>query len=72
MKLMISILKEGQWDTPQEQSEVYFNDVDSARTKGIELLNRFNCEVFRVNRLTTGRGHYRTIGFFNKNNEYVR
>lgn len=69
---MISILKNNQWDTPQDQSEVYFNDLDSARAKGIELLNRFNSEVFRVNRLTTGRGHYRTVGFFNKNNEYLR
>ncbi len=72
MDLMVSILKEGQWDCSQDNSEVYFKDLETARTKGIELLNRFNCQIFRVNRLTTGKGHYRTLGFFNKNNEYIR
>ena len=69
---MVSILKDNQWDCPQGESEVYFDTLEKARTKGIELLHRFNSEVFRVNRLTTGKGHYRTIGFFNKNNEYLR
>jgi len=69
---MVSILKDNSWDTPQKEDKIYFSDVDTARKTGIELLKEFNCQVFKIIRLTTGIGHYKTIGYFNANNEYIR
>jgi len=71
--LMLSVLnKERQIDCPQPENEVYFNDLDSARIKGVELCARYNVDIFIVRKLTTGKGHYRTLGYFNSINEYVR
>lgn len=71
-QIMLSIIKDGQIDCPQDQSEVYFDTLEQCRNKGVELLSKHNAEVFIARLLTTGRGHYRTLGYFNRNNEYVR
>lgn len=70
--LMLSILKDNKIDCPQGIEETYFDTLEDARIKGIELLNRYSAEVFRVVKLTTGRGHYKTLGYFNSKNEYLR
>lgn len=70
--LMLSIVKDKQIDCPQSLERTYFKDMESARKTGIELCQEYNCDVFIIRKLTTGRGHYRTVGIFNKNNEYVR
>jgi hypothetical protein len=71
-KIMLSVIKDGQIDCPQDQSEVYFDTLEDARNKGLELLKRFSCDVFVARLLTTGIGHYRTLGYFNSKNEYLR
>lgn len=70
--LMLSIVKDGQIDCPQSIEKTYFKSLDMARATGIELCKEFNADVFVVRKLTTSRGHYRTLGYFNKNNEYIR
>ena len=70
--LMLSIIKDNQIDCPQELNEVYFDSLEIARKKGVELLKRYNCDVFIIRKLTTGIGHYKTIGYFNRLNEYIR
>ena len=70
--LMLSIIKDGQIDCPQDDERIYFDDIKSARNVGIELLKEFDSKVFIVRLLTTGRGHFRTLGYFNSNNEYIR
>lgn len=69
---MLSIIKDGQIDNPQPLEETYFNSLDDARVKGLELVKRYSATAFRVIKLTTGIGHYRTLGYFNSNNEYIR
>lgn len=71
-KLMLSVLTNDGIDNPQSIEETYFDKLDDARLKGMELIKRYNANAFRVIKLTTGRGHFRTIGFFNANNEYIR
>lgn len=71
MKLMLTILKDGQQDCPQSQDKIYFNTLEEARKTGLELLREFNCEVFIVRRIIK-QGYYRTLGYFNNKNEYLR
>ena len=70
--LMVSIIKDRQIDNPQGLDETYFDNLDNARIKGVELIDRYNAECFVVRKLTTGRGHYRTLGYFSKDNQYIR
>lgn len=71
MDIMLTLLKNNQLDCPQAFDQIYFNNLHAAREAGVKLLREHGLDVFCVRRITK-IGHYRTLGFFNAKNEYLR
>ena len=70
MNLMVTIAIDNQWDCPQDNERIYFKDLNTARQTGVELLREYNSTAFCVRRIRDG--HYKTLGYFNKDNQYIR
>lgn len=69
---MLSLAINNSWDTPQGIEETYFKDHNKAKEAGIKLTSQYSAQAFKIIKLTSGLGHYRTIGFFDVNGNYLR
>ena len=71
MNIMLTFLTAKGQDVHSKEENIYFKTLEMARLKGMELLKEMGAEVF-VCRRVIKHGHYRTLGYFNQNNEYLR
>ncbi len=71
-EIMVTLAINNEWDTPQPNNECYFDNLKTAKENGVILCKQYNASAFCARLLTSNFGHYRTLGYFNTNGEYLR
>ena len=70
-EMQLTVLRNNTWDVPQSVED-YYTSLDKARNAGINEIKENGGDAFCVRYLTTGRGHFRTVGYFDAEGKFLR